>query len=48
LLALSLGDPVDRATVARLAAQCDGNVLYLRELVRRARRAGVLVNDDHL
>jgi ATP/maltotriose-dependent transcriptional regulator MalT len=48
LLHAALGDPVDRATVARLARQCEGNVLFLRELVRGAVRSGTLAHEDHL
>jgi DNA-binding CsgD family transcriptional regulator len=33
LLARVLGDPVDPATAARLARRCQGNVMFLRELV---------------
>lgn len=48
LLQAGLGDPVERATVARLEAQCQGNVLFLRELVRGAQRVGTLVHEGHL
>jgi len=43
LLALACGGPVDAATVAALTARSGGNLLYLRELVLAARRAGALV-----
>jgi DNA-binding CsgD family transcriptional regulator len=43
LLALACGGPVDPATVAALTARSGGNLLYLRELVLAARRAGALV-----
>ncbi len=48
LLRNALGRPVDRAAVVRLAASCQGNVLFLRELVLGALEAGVLVCDDGL
>jgi hypothetical protein len=37
LLAAVLQGPVDQAAVIRLAVQCVGNVLFLRELPRRPR-----------
>ncbi|WP_235433662.1 AAA family ATPase [Protofrankia coriariae] len=43
LLTVVLGDQVDRATVAELTARCQGNVLFLRELVRGALADGTLV-----
>ena len=48
LLAEVLGGPVDPATVVRLAARCQGNVLFLRELVLGALQAGVLAFDGAL
>jgi len=39
LLTTALGDPVDPATAARLTRRCQGNVMFLRELV-----AGALVD----
>jgi len=42
LLETVLGGPVDRATVAQLAVRCQGNVLFLRELVLGARHDGTL------
>lgn len=46
LLVAALGDPVDRGTVARLAARCQGNVFFLRELVLGALHAGTLVREE--
>ena len=45
LLTSVLGGPVDRATVVELADRCQGNVLYLRELVLGARSDGTLRDD---
>jgi DNA-binding CsgD family transcriptional regulator len=45
LLVAVLGAPVDRATVERLAAACQANVLYLRELVLGALEDGTLRDD---
>jgi DNA-binding NarL/FixJ family response regulator len=42
LLVAVLGGPVDRATIDRLAAACQANVLYLRELVLGALQDGTL------
>jgi DNA-binding CsgD family transcriptional regulator len=42
LLETVLGGPVDRATVAQLAVRCEGNVLFLRELVLGACHDGTL------
>lgn len=42
LLTSALGGPVDRAVVAHLGVRCQGNVLFLRELVVGALQAGVL------
>lgn len=42
LLAATLGGPVDPVAVAALAARCQGNVLYLRELVLGASQDGTL------
>ncbi|MGH9005014.1 MAG: AAA family ATPase, partial [Acidimicrobiia bacterium] len=40
-----LGGPADRAAVAHLAVHCEGNVLFLRELVVGAVHDGVLHDD---
>lgn len=45
LLAFALGGPVDRATVTHLAHSCQGNVLFLRELVLGALEDGTLSDD---
>ncbi|MGH9281809.1 MAG: AAA family ATPase [Acidimicrobiales bacterium] len=45
LLASVLGGPMDRAAVAHLAVHCEGNVLFLRELVVGAVHDGVLRDD---
>ena len=45
LLVAALGGPVDRATVNRLVAACQSNVLYLRELVFGALEDGALRRD---
>ena len=45
LLTVALGGPVDRATVARLADRCQGNVLFLRELVLGAISSGALTQN---
>ncbi len=45
LLTAALGAPVDRAAARDLSGRCQGNVLYLRELVVGARADGVLRND---
>lgn len=42
LLSEALGGPVDPAMVVRLAARCQGNVLFLRELVLGASEAGAV------
>lgn len=46
LLSLVLGGLVDRATVVRLAVRCQGNVLFLRELVMGALADGTLSHAD--
>jgi DNA-binding CsgD family transcriptional regulator len=46
LLAAMLGGPVDPSLDERLWGRCDGNALYLRELVLGARDAGTLVRVD--
>ncbi|MGH9156436.1 MAG: AAA family ATPase, partial [Acidimicrobiales bacterium] len=48
LLAAALGGPVDRAVVAHLAVHCEGNVLFLRELVVGALQAGALRDEGGL
>jgi ATP/maltotriose-dependent transcriptional regulator MalT len=48
LLAHVLGGPVDGAAVARLAARCEGNVLFLKELVLGALASGALACDGGL
>ena len=45
LLESVLRGPVDRATVAHLAVRCQGNVLFLRELVLGALHDGSLCDD---
>src|SRR5437763_11213560 len=45
LLGAVLEGPIDRAAVARLALRCQGNVLYLRELVAGALDSHSLVNE---
>src|SRR5581483_10712174 len=45
LLGLALEGPIDRAAVARFSLRCQGNVLYLRELVAGALDTQVLVNE---
>ena len=45
LLGTVLGGPVDPATAARLSDLCEGNVLYLRELVAGALDDGALRDD---
>ena len=42
LLGRALGGPVDQATTTRLAQRCEGNVLFLRELVLGALEDGSL------
>ncbi|MDQ4096369.1 MAG: AAA family ATPase, partial [Actinomycetota bacterium] len=42
MLGVVLGGPISRAAVARLAARCRGNLLFLRELVLGALDTGVL------
>jgi ATP/maltotriose-dependent transcriptional regulator MalT len=46
VLVAALGGPVERATVARLAARSEGNALFLRELIMGARQAGALREQD--
>ena len=46
LVAAVLGGPVSPETVVRLAERCQGNVLFLRELVVGARTAGALSRGD--
>ena len=48
LLTDALGGPVDPATVVRVAARCQGNVLYLRELVLGAVEVGTLACEGGL
>jgi DNA-binding CsgD family transcriptional regulator len=48
LVASVLGSPVDPAATAELARHCEGNVLFLRELVLGAVQSGTLRNDGHL
>lgn len=45
LLTTALGGPVEPATLARLAARCQGNVLFLRELILGAVQSGALAED---
>lgn len=45
LLCSALGNPVDPAAVADLARRCDGNILFLRELVLGGIADGVLRDD---
>jgi len=44
LLVAVLGGPVDAASVRQLSLRCEGNPLYLRELVTGALEAGALVD----
>ena len=44
-LCSALGGPVDRAAVDLLALRCQGNMLFLRELVQGAHEDGSLRND---
>ncbi len=48
LLRSVLGGPVSRRTVLALSAASSGNVLYLRELVHGALRAGQLVDNGEI
>lgn len=48
LLEAVLGLPVERRTVEELYATCEGNALYLRELVVGTMARGALVNDREL
>ena len=48
LLESVLRGPVDRATVAHLAVRCQGNVLFLREMVLGALHDGSLCDDGGL
>lgn len=48
LLAAVLGDPVDGAAVRQLVERAGGSTVLLRELVRSALDAGVLVDVDRL
>ncbi|HEY1974426.1 MAG TPA: LuxR C-terminal-related transcriptional regulator [Pseudonocardia sp.] len=48
LLARVLGGAVDPAATAELARRCEGNVLFLRELVLGALQSGTLRADGHL
>jgi hypothetical protein len=48
LLGAVLGGPVDRAAVARLAVRCQGNVLFLRELVLGALQSESLAPEGGL
>ena len=45
LLTAALGGPVNPSAVVRLTARCQGNVLFLRELVLGALELGALIND---
>jgi DNA-binding CsgD family transcriptional regulator len=45
VLSAALDGPIDRATATHLAVRCQGNVLFLRELVLGALRDGALSND---
>jgi DNA-binding CsgD family transcriptional regulator len=45
VLTAALGGPVDRATATHLAVRCQGNVLFLRELVLGAVRDGALSSE---
>ena len=45
LLTTTLHGPVDGGTIARLAVRCQGNALFLRELVYGALQRGDLAND---
>jgi DNA-binding CsgD family transcriptional regulator len=45
LLTTALGGPLDRAAALDLSSRCQGNVLYLREMVIGAREDGALRND---
>src|SRR5207248_8382224 len=46
LLSAVLGKPVDAGAVARLALRCEGNVLFLRELVLGSLQDGTLREED--
>lgn len=46
LLETALDGPVDGATAAAFAVRCEGNVLFLRELVLGSLRDGTLRNED--
>src|SRR5690606_2727665 len=48
LLAATLGGPVDPATALDLAERCQGNALFLRELVIGALDDGTLRDEDGL
>ncbi|MDQ4097791.1 MAG: AAA family ATPase, partial [Actinomycetota bacterium] len=45
VLTAALGGPVDRATATHLAVRCQGNVLFLRELVLGAVQDGALSSE---
>jgi DNA-binding CsgD family transcriptional regulator len=45
ILSPALGGPIDQAAVADLARRCEGNALYLRELVQGALQDGTLRDD---
>lgn len=46
ILEVALNGPVDRASVLHLAHRCEGNMLFLRELVLGAARSRTIRNDD--
>ncbi|MDQ1503950.1 MAG: hypothetical protein QOD57_1677 [Actinomycetota bacterium] len=48
LLEATLSGPVDRATIAHLAVRCEGNVMFLRELILGALHDGSLCDDGGL
>jgi DNA-binding CsgD family transcriptional regulator len=48
ILQAVLGDPVESSAVLQFAHRSEGNLLYLRELVRGAMRSRTLIHDNHL
>jgi DNA-binding CsgD family transcriptional regulator len=48
LVSAVLGGPLDPAAVAELTRHCEGNVLFLRELVLGAVQSGTLRREGHL
>ena len=48
LLAAVLGGQLDHAAPIELARHCEGNALFLRELVRGAMQSGTLQHDGHM